>query len=82
MIIRRKVKLELHQGWSDAILPYLNEKPYYKYRIAEYEEGLWESEDLMNAYVGATYTGESPIYVYKHKIMSKKEYDEWTTMSG
>lgn len=80
MIIRRKVKLKTHQGWSEAILPHLNEKPYYEYRIAEYEAGTWESEGLENACVGETYDGETPTYIYESEIMSDEEYDEWQTI--
>jgi len=82
--ITRKVKLRIHQGWSDAITPYLNEKPYGEYRVAEYEEGAWETEDLMEAYVGHLNPSEQEgaRYVYEHAVMSAEEIDEWTTMSG
>jgi hypothetical protein len=82
MIIRRKVKLRPHQGWSSQILPYLNEKPYGDYRIAEYEAGVWESEELMEAFVGKMYDGETARYVYEHAVMTEEEYEEWTTASG
>lgn len=83
MIIRRKVRLRPHQGWSENILPYLHAVPYNDWRVAEYESGLWESEDLMEAYVGNTYVNEgTPKYVYEHEVMSDEEYDEWTTFSG
>ena len=82
MIIRRKVQLKTHQGWTDKILEHLHEVPYYEWRVAEYEEGLWESEDLMEAVIGTTYAGESASYIYEHEVMSEEEYDEWVTMSG
>lgn len=82
MLIKRKVRLRANQGWTDRIQEYLDPKPYYDWRIAEYEEGTWESEELYEAYVGYTYPGEDPRYVYEHEIMSEEEYDEWTTVSG
>ena len=82
MLIRRKVQLKPHQGWSDKILTYIDPKPYYEWRVAEYEAGIWESENLMEAVVGKMYDVESASYIYDHAVMTEEEYDEWTTMSG
>ena len=82
MIIRRKVKLRPHQGWSDKLLEYLHPVPYEDWRVAEYEAGIWESEELMEAYVGDTYEGENARYVYEHEILSDAEKNIWTTYSG
>jgi len=82
MIIRRKVRLRPNQSWSDKLGKYLNPKPYQGWRVAEYEAGLWESEELMEAKLGHTYPGENPRLVYEHEVMSEEEYNEWTTTSG
>lgn len=82
MLIRRKVKLRPNQGWSEKIGQYLNPKPYHDWRVAEYEAGLWESEELYEAVLGKTYPGEKPRLVYEHEIMTDEEYEEWTTVSG
>lgn len=80
--IRRKVRLRPNQMWTSKILTYMEDKPYYDYRVVEYDEGVWESEDLMEAGLGTLNPGETPRYIYDHAVMTEDEYDEWTTMSG
>ena len=80
--IDRKVRLRPNQTWTDKIMEYFHEKPYYEWRVATYNEGVWEDEELYEAKLGTIFPGENPRLVYEHEVMSQEEYDEWTTMSG
>lgn len=81
MIIRRLVRLKIHQGKTDKIAVRTNAKSYKGWWVVEYEEGVWEQEDLMEAYVGHLYEGEVASYIYDHRIMTEEEYEEWTTIT-